>query len=164
MPFYAASLSAAIAVELALRDRGWWRTGPRHRDAPADERVVLAHADGRTVEAVGPLNEALCSGRRSRRWNHNGGRGRRIGPPNVYFFPPSLLTRSLGSTSEGRVTMRALWAAGLVATALGSRLSAQAAVKISFSFDADLRPATTRKRAIWRSRDSSCRTVNGGWL
>jgi hypothetical protein len=60
VPFYAASLSAAIAVELALRDRGWWRTEPRHRDAPADERVVLAHADGRTVEAFGPQTEALC--------------------------------------------------------------------------------------------------------
>jgi hypothetical protein len=63
VPFYGDSLSAAIAVELALRDRGWWRIGPRagwHRDAPAAERVVLAHADGRTVEAFGPQNEALC--------------------------------------------------------------------------------------------------------
>jgi hypothetical protein len=57
--YYSASTGAAINVELALRDRGWTRTEPQAR-AVGDVRVVLEHADGRTVEAFGPVNTALC--------------------------------------------------------------------------------------------------------
>ena len=57
--FYTASMTASLNVELALRDRGWTRTEPQDR-AVGDVRVVLTHTDGRTVEATGPLNEALC--------------------------------------------------------------------------------------------------------
>jgi hypothetical protein len=52
-------MGACITVELALQDRGRKRTEPRVR-ATGDVRVVLEHADGRTVEALGPVNEALC--------------------------------------------------------------------------------------------------------
>jgi hypothetical protein len=57
--FYSRSMGASLNVELAARDRGWQWTGPRERTT-ADVRVVLEHADGRTVEAFGPVNEALC--------------------------------------------------------------------------------------------------------
>jgi hypothetical protein len=57
--FYTASGGAAINVEQTLRDRGWRRTEPRER-ATGDVRVVLEHADGRTVEAFGPMNTAVC--------------------------------------------------------------------------------------------------------
>jgi hypothetical protein len=57
--FYTASMGASINVELAVRDRGWTWTGPRERTT-GDVRVVLEHTDGRTVEAFGPVNEALC--------------------------------------------------------------------------------------------------------
>jgi hypothetical protein len=59
VPFYSGSMGASITVELALRDRGWTRTEPHERVSGA-VRVVLKRADGRTVEAFGPLNEALC--------------------------------------------------------------------------------------------------------
>jgi hypothetical protein len=57
--FYSASTVASLNVELALRDHGWTRTEPRER-ASGDVRVVLKHADGRTVEEHGPINTALC--------------------------------------------------------------------------------------------------------
>jgi hypothetical protein len=57
--FYSASTVASLNVELALRDHGWTRTEPRER-VSGDVRVVLKHADGRVVEATGPMNTALC--------------------------------------------------------------------------------------------------------
>lgn len=57
--FYSGSMGAALEVEYQLHKRGWRRTEPRGR-ATSDVRVVLEHADGRTVEATGPANEALC--------------------------------------------------------------------------------------------------------
>ena len=54
VPFYAAGFGASITVEVELQKRGW-----RRKEA-SEPGVVLEHADGRTVEAVGPLNEALC--------------------------------------------------------------------------------------------------------
>jgi hypothetical protein len=50
---------AAINIEQALRDRGRRRMEPRER-ATGATRVVFVHADGRTVEAVGPMNTAVC--------------------------------------------------------------------------------------------------------
>ncbi len=57
--FYTASGQATINVEQALRDRGWRRTVPRER-ATGATRVVFVHVDGRTAEAVGPMNTAVC--------------------------------------------------------------------------------------------------------
>ena len=57
--FYTASMGASINIALALRDRGWTQTEPQGRTT-GDVRVVLEHADGRRVEATGPVNVALC--------------------------------------------------------------------------------------------------------
>lgn len=57
--FYSRNMGASLEVELALRDRGWTRTEPLV-GAPGDVRVVLEHADGRTVESFGPMSVALC--------------------------------------------------------------------------------------------------------
>ena len=63
MPYYSASLSASIQVGLELQKRGWKRP-ERHVGAqwnePSGVRVVLVHTDGRTVEATGHPDEALC--------------------------------------------------------------------------------------------------------
>ena len=59
VPLYSTNLSASVQVEVELQKRGWTRTEPLV-GAPGDVRVVLEHADGRTVEAFGPLNVALC--------------------------------------------------------------------------------------------------------
>ena len=59
--FYTASMAASISVEVALQGRGWKRKEWRGAwKSPNDVRVVLEHSDGRTVEAVGLLTEALC--------------------------------------------------------------------------------------------------------
>jgi hypothetical protein len=57
--FYSSTLSASISVELELRTRGWKRTLPLV-GAPGNVRVALVHTDGRTVEAFGPMNLAIC--------------------------------------------------------------------------------------------------------
>ncbi len=57
--FYTASGQAAINVEQALRDRGWRRTEPSEHPTGVT-RVVFVHVDGRTVEAFGPMNTAVC--------------------------------------------------------------------------------------------------------
>ena len=57
--FYSSTLSASISVELELRTRGWKRTLPLV-GAPGNVRVALVHTDGRTVEAIGPMNLAIC--------------------------------------------------------------------------------------------------------
>lgn len=57
--FYTSSMGAAIAVEVELARRGWKRLVPPIKER-GEVTVVLQHADGRTVEATGPLNEALC--------------------------------------------------------------------------------------------------------
>ena len=63
VPFYGISLTASINVEVALQDQGWKRQ--RGQEAIRWQelgvvRVILEHADGRMVEAVGPINEAIC--------------------------------------------------------------------------------------------------------
>ncbi len=61
VPFYTASMAASISVEVALQQRGWKRKEWRGAwKAPNDVHVVLEHSDGRSVEGVGLLNEALC--------------------------------------------------------------------------------------------------------
>jgi hypothetical protein len=59
--FYSVS-GAAINVQAELEGRGWKRivlaTVQWH--SPNDAHVVLEHADGRRVEAHGPMNTALC--------------------------------------------------------------------------------------------------------
>jgi hypothetical protein len=61
VPFYTGSMAASISVEVALQQRGWKRKEWRGAwKAPNDVRVVLEHSDGRTVEATGPINTALC--------------------------------------------------------------------------------------------------------
>jgi hypothetical protein len=59
VPFYSRSFDASIYVVIELQRRGW-----KLREAPAgepsDARVVFEHADGRTVEASGSEDEALC--------------------------------------------------------------------------------------------------------
>ncbi len=63
LPFYSRTLSASIQVELEIQKQGW-----RLREPPAGERpgplhhitVVLLHSDGRTVEAIGEFEAALC--------------------------------------------------------------------------------------------------------
>jgi hypothetical protein len=59
VPFYSTSLAASVQIELELQKKGWKRQEARAR-AQGDALVVLKHADGRTVEAFGPENEALC--------------------------------------------------------------------------------------------------------
>ena len=59
MPFYSRSFDASIYVEIELQRRGWKRREARAGE-PSDARVVLVHADGRTVEASGSEDEALC--------------------------------------------------------------------------------------------------------
>ena len=58
-PYYSSSLAASVQVELELQHQGWRREEARPR-AAGDALVVLKHTDGRTVEAFGPENEALC--------------------------------------------------------------------------------------------------------
>ena len=63
VPQYSVSFGASIKVELALGDRGWKRKAMALGSSwnePSSVRVVLKHADGRTVEALGLVNEALC--------------------------------------------------------------------------------------------------------
>jgi hypothetical protein len=63
VPFYSISIAASIEVELELQKQGWKRQEVRagsHWNEPGGVRVVLEHADGRTVGAVGSENEALC--------------------------------------------------------------------------------------------------------
>jgi hypothetical protein len=59
VPFYTANAGATITVEVELQERGWERQAPRWNE-PREGRVVLEHTDRRTVEALGPVNEALC--------------------------------------------------------------------------------------------------------
>lgn len=61
--FYGMSLSSSIQVEAALQERGWKRRQGQigsHWNEPGKVRVVLERDDGRTVEAVGQPDEALC--------------------------------------------------------------------------------------------------------
>lgn len=61
--FYSASMAASLEVEYELQKRGWKRKYDRvggEWNEPGEGRVVLEHADGRTVELVGPVNAALC--------------------------------------------------------------------------------------------------------
>jgi predicted RNA binding protein YcfA (HicA-like mRNA interferase family) len=62
VPFYSTSLAASVQIELELQKKGWKRQEVRgsHWDEPGGVRVVLEHADGRTVGAFGSENEALC--------------------------------------------------------------------------------------------------------
>ena len=55
--FYTTSLAASIRVEIRLRELGWHR---KVSGMIGSQRVVLEHADGRTVEAMSPINEALA--------------------------------------------------------------------------------------------------------
>jgi len=59
VPFYSTSFATSIYVEMTLQQRGWRRKEAQEGE-PTDRRVVLDHADGRTVEAVGHEDEALC--------------------------------------------------------------------------------------------------------
>jgi hypothetical protein len=59
VPLYSRTLSATIQVEVELEKRGWNRIEPQER-ASGNVRVVLEHADGRTVEAMGHPEEAMC--------------------------------------------------------------------------------------------------------
>lgn len=59
VPFYSRSFEASIYVETELQRRGWKRREARAGE-PGDARVVFEHADGRTVEASGSEDEALC--------------------------------------------------------------------------------------------------------
>jgi hypothetical protein len=63
VPQYSVSMGASISVEVALGDRGWKRRGVALGSSwnePTNVRVTLEHADGRAVEALGLMNEALC--------------------------------------------------------------------------------------------------------
>ena len=63
VPFYGMSLAASVQIELELQKKGWKRQGVRagsHWTEPGGVRVVLEHADGRTVGAFGSESEALC--------------------------------------------------------------------------------------------------------
>jgi hypothetical protein len=63
VPFYSTSLAASIQVELELQKQGWKRQEVRagsHWNEPGGVRVVLEHADGRTVGAFGHPDEAHC--------------------------------------------------------------------------------------------------------
>lgn len=60
VPFYSVSFATSVQVELELHKRGWKREDSpagTSRDTPP---VVLKHSDGRTVEASGRFEEALC--------------------------------------------------------------------------------------------------------
>jgi hypothetical protein len=61
--YYGSSLATSVLVDLALQERGWKRqerrTGTQWNE-PGTVRVVLAHDNGRTVEATGSPDEALC--------------------------------------------------------------------------------------------------------
>jgi len=57
--YYSSSLAASIKVDVELQKRGWKRIRPQGRETGA-VRVILEHADGRTVEGFGPVNEAVC--------------------------------------------------------------------------------------------------------
>jgi len=57
--YYSASMGASLNVQLAIQNRGWKWVDQRPRGS-GEVRVVLEHADGRVVEASGPVNEALC--------------------------------------------------------------------------------------------------------
>jgi len=46
-------------VEMELQKQGWTRKDERAGTGDVG-RVVLEHPDGRTVEALGPVNEAIC--------------------------------------------------------------------------------------------------------
>jgi len=59
VPFYSETLSASIQVEGELWKRGWKRKDVRSNPEGV-RRVVLEHPDGRTVEAVGQPDEAIC--------------------------------------------------------------------------------------------------------
>ena len=61
--YYSGSMSASLTVEVEMKKRGWTRKewlGVDHWDAPGNVRVTLEHSDGRSVQAVGSLNEAIC--------------------------------------------------------------------------------------------------------
>jgi hypothetical protein len=63
IPYYSASLTASVRVELELQKRGWKRQEVRtgsHWNEPGGVRVILEHTDGRTVGAFGHPDEALC--------------------------------------------------------------------------------------------------------
>jgi hypothetical protein len=63
VPYYSASLTASVKVELELQKLGWKRQEVRagsHWNEPGGVRVILEHADGRTVGAFGHPDEALC--------------------------------------------------------------------------------------------------------
>lgn len=63
VPSYSVSLDASILVELELEKKGWKRQEVRagsHWNEPGGVRVILEHADGRTVGAFGHPDEALC--------------------------------------------------------------------------------------------------------
>jgi hypothetical protein len=62
VPSYCKTPAALMQVEVEVQKRGWKRT-----EAPlgsvgsdGDVRVVLENTEGRTVEASGSLNEAIC--------------------------------------------------------------------------------------------------------
>jgi hypothetical protein len=55
--FYTTSMAASIHLEMRLRELGWQRKASR---MTGSQTVVLEHADGRTVEATSPINEALA--------------------------------------------------------------------------------------------------------
>ena len=63
--YYAERMGASLEVEYELRKRGWTRVDTPLRvgsqwNEPSDPTVILEHIDGRPVEAVGPVNEAIC--------------------------------------------------------------------------------------------------------
>jgi hypothetical protein len=61
VPFYGASLSASLTIEVELQRRGWKRRERTVSGPATPATVVLVHADGRSVEAEGAtLGEALC--------------------------------------------------------------------------------------------------------
>ena len=59
VPYYSETLSASIQVEGELLKLGWKRKDVRS-NPDLTRRVVLEHPDGRTVEAVGQPDEAIC--------------------------------------------------------------------------------------------------------
>jgi hypothetical protein len=59
VPFYTASMGASITVDVQLQKLGWKRQWKRAGE-PGGDRVVLEHAHGRRVEALGNPNEAIC--------------------------------------------------------------------------------------------------------
>lgn len=57
--FYSRTMGASLDVVSELRRRGWEQTAPVGR-VVGDVRVEFKHANGRTVEAQGPINTAIC--------------------------------------------------------------------------------------------------------